>query len=307
MDWVTFDWTGTSLMNYDELLEKIDEYKNRFKIRIIGESVFKRKIFAVEKTINKNFFTAIFVCSIHGRENIATDLVCKMIEDGLFENIRNFNLSFILMANPDGVELSKNGILSVLKKYRKNLLKINKNSDNFVLWKANGQGVDLNNNFDARFGTNLHSSAESASGYAGKYAESEPETKAIVEYLKKINPFFVISYHTKGEEIYYNFFQDEIRLLRDRFIAEKFAKSTGYVIKNPECSSSGGLKDYVVSKMKIPSITVELGSDLLVHPIEKDSLEEIFEKHKTIAKDLEFAYNVFIEFEEKLWHMKKSL
>ena len=307
MDWVAFDWAWTSLMNYDELLKKVDEYQKKFKIQVIGESLFKRKIFAVEKTINKNFFTAIFVCSIHGRENIATDLVCKMIDDGLFENIKDFNLSFVLMANPDGVELSKNGILSANKKYQKNLLKINKNSNNFELWKANGRGVDLNNNFDARFKTNVNSYVPSSSGYVGKCAESEPETKAIVSYLNELNPFFVISYHTKGEEIYYNFFQDEIRLLRDRVIAERFEKSTGYVIKNPECSSSGGLKDYVVSKMKIPSITVELGSDLLIHPIEKDSLEEIFEKHKTIAKDLEFAYNVFIEFEEKLWHMKKSL
>ena len=51
--------------------------------------------------------------------------------------------------------------------------------------------------------------------------------------------------------------------------------------------------------MKIPSITIELGSDELVHPIVEEFVSEIYEKHKTIAKDLEFAYNVFIEFEEK--------
>lgn len=283
-------------MNYTELIKKLEHYKKRYKVRVIGKTYFKRKIFAVERILNKNFATAILVAGVHARENIATDVVCKMIDDGLFDEITDFNLSFVLMANPDGVELSKNGILSVPKKYQKYVLKINNNSYDFRLWKANGMGVDINNNFDARFGTNIHSHEPSSSGFAGKQAESENETKAIVNYLKNINPFFVISYHTKGEEIYYNFFQDEHELVRDKLIAERFAKSTGYVIKNPEKTSSGGLKDYVVSKFKIPSLTIELGNDELVHPIGTKNLEDLFLPNKFIAKDLKFAYNVFVEF-----------
>ena len=108
-------------MNYCELVSKINEYKRTFNVRVIGKTIFKRKIFAVEKILNKNFHTAFFVSSVHAREFISTDLVCKMIDDGLFDNIENFNLSFILMANPDGVELCKNGVCSAPKKYRKML------------------------------------------------------------------------------------------------------------------------------------------------------------------------------------------
>lgn len=294
-------------MNYENMLLKADAFKKKFKIKVIGKTIFKRKIIAVERILNKNFHTAFFVASVHARENISSDLVCKMIEDGLFDDIKNFNLSFVLMANPDGVELSQNGVLSAPKKYQKKLIEMNKNSTNFSLWKANGRGVDLNNNFDAKFKTNVNSFMPSSSGYIGKFAESENETKAIVKYLKKIKPFIVICYHSKGEEIYYNFFQSGDRLERDKNIAERFAKSTGYVIKNPEKTSSGGLKDYVVEKLKIPSLTIEIGSDELLHPIKTENLNEIFEKHKTIAKDLEFAYNEFVRFEERLWHMKKSL
>lgn len=286
-------------MNYLELLKKVESYKNQYKIRVIGKTKFKRKIFAVERNLNKNFATAIFVCSIHARENIATDLVCKMIDDGVFEEIKDFNLSFVLMANPDGVELVENGVSSVPEKYQKSLLKMNQNSQDFRLWKANANGVDLNNNFDARFGTNVNSKIPSNSGFVGRCAESENETKAIVRYLKNTNPFIVICYHTKGEEIYFNFFQSEKELERDKIIAEKFAKSTGYKIKNPEMTSSGGLKDYVIEKLKIPSLTIELGSDELLHPIKKDSLNEIFSRNKLIAKDLKFAYNVFVRFKEK--------
>lgn len=286
-------------MDYNSLNQILKKFSKHFEIKVIGKTYFKRKIFAVERNLNKNFATAIFVASIHARENIATDLLCKMIEESVFSGIENFNLSFILMANPDGVELATNGLSSFSKKHQKKLLKINKNSNDFKLWKANARGVDLNNNFDARFNTNVHANVATSSGYPGRRPESEMETKAIVKYLKKKNPFIVICYHTKGEEIYYNFFQGGAYLERDRIIAEKFAESTGYVIKNPEKSSSGGLKDYVVEKLKIPSLTIELGNDELTHPIEKEYLEEIFERNKSVAKDLVFAYNVFDRFRGK--------
>ena len=285
-------------MNYKQLLKKLKHYKKDYNVKVIGKTYFKRKIFAVERNLNKNFATAIFVSSIHARENIATDLVCKMIDEGLFDKIKDFNLSFVLMANPDGVELCLNGIKSVPLKNRKRLIKINQGSKNFKLWKANGRGVDLNNNFDARFKMNINSEMPSSSGFVGKYFESEKETQALVRYLKIKNPFFVIAYHTKGEEIYYNFFQDEFRLERDRIIAERFAKLTGYIIKNPEKISSGGLKDYCVMRLKIPSLTIELAGDDLIHPITKNELKDIFERHKTIAKDLLFAYNVFKDFKK---------
>lgn len=286
-------------MNYDSLLKKIDVYKNKYNVKIIGNSFFGRTIFAVERTISTEFPTAIFLCSIHAREHITSDLVCKMLDDRLFDDIDNFNLSFILMANPDGVELVFNSINSIPEKYKKNILKINNNLTDFSLWKANGRGVDLNNNFDANFGTNINSHIPAPSGYVGKFAESEPETRAVVKYTKSVNPFITLSYHSKGEEIYYNFFQDEKRLIRDRKIAEYFARSTGYIIKNPEKISSGGYKDYSVQKLKIPALTIEVGSDNLNHPIGEKHLGEIYVHHKTIASCLQYAYNVFKNFEGK--------
>lgn len=286
-------------MNYDSLLKKIEIYKNKYNVKVIGNSFFGRKIFAVERTISSAFPTAIFLCSIHAREHITTNLVCKMLDDGLFDDIDNFNLSFILMANPDGVELVFNGLNSVPKKFKKNIEKINKNSSKFEFWKANGRGVDLNNNFDANFGTNINSHVPAPSGYVGEFAESEPETRAIVKYTKGVNPFITLSYHSKGEEIYYNFFQDKYQLVRDKKIAEYFAKSTGYIIKNPEKTSSGGFKDYCVQKLKIPALTIEVGSDNLKHPISEKYLDEIYARHKTIASCLRYAYNVFKDFEEK--------
>ncbi len=284
-------------MDYNSLLKKIETYKKEYSVTVIGTSSFGRKIFAVEKEINAGFSTAIFVASTHGREHITTDLVCKMLDSHLFDDVKDFNLSFVLMANPDGVELSANGLCSAPENEKENLVRINCGSLDYSMWKANGHGVDINNNFDANFGSNLHSEIPSPSGYVGVCAESEPETKALVAFTKTKNAFLILTYHSKGEEIYYNFFQTGKQLERDRLIAKQFEKSTGYIIKNVESSSSGGYKDFCVQKLKIPALTIEVGNDELSHPISNDHLDEIFARHKNVADDVKFAYNVFKRFE----------
>lgn len=280
-------------MNYLEMSAKLDKLKEKYVVKSIGESCFGRKIFAVERFVSSNFFTAFLVAGIHAREYISTDLVMKFLEEGEFDDLHDFNVCVIPMANPDGVELVCSGIESAPMTERANLIDLNLGSLDFSLWKANGRGVDLNNNFDANFDENVHSLSPAPSGYRGSAPESEPESRAIAEYLRRGLPFLVLCYHSKGEEIYYNFFQEGKFAERDKIIAENFAKSTGYAIKNPEKTSSGGLKDYCVQKLKIPSVTFEIGDDRLSHPISSKHLDEIYLRHKNIAKDLKFAYNVF--------------
>ena len=291
-------WARGVLMDYETLLQKIEGYSKTFEIKCLGYSHFGRKIWAVERNLNADFATAIFVGGVHAREHITTDLLCRFLDDRLFDEIDEFNVSLVLMANPDGVELVKHGIESVPERFRDKVLKINGCNKDFWLWKANGFGEDINNNFDANFGTNVHSWVPSSSGFIGEFADSVTETKLLADYTRQKQPFFTVSYHSKGEEIYFNFFQEGRRLKRDRLIAERFAKSTGYVIRNVERYSSGGYKDWCVQKLKIPSLTIEIGSDDLAHPIKEECLDEIYYKHKAVAKDLKFAYNVCVEYGE---------
>lgn len=284
-------------MNYNQLLNKIHTYEKKYKVSIIGKTILGRNIYAVEKFLSEDFFTAIFIASVHAREYISTDLLCKFLDEGLFDDVDGFNISFILMANPDGVELSYFGLSSVNNEDIKNqLLKANNLSFDFSQWKANARGVDINNNFDANFGQNSHNIKPASQGYVGEFAESENETKAIINFTRTKNVFFSISYHSKGEEIYYNFFQKNDRLERDKLIAERFEKSTGYKIQNVENVSSGGYKDWCIQSLKIPALTIEIGGDELSHPISEENLLKIFEKHKTIANDLKFAYNIFRKY-----------
>lgn len=299
-------------MNYQKLLNELKTLEKKYKVKVIGKTKFNRNIFAVERTLDRSFSTAIFVCSMHARENITTDVVLEMIKQNLFDEIKDFNLAFILMANPDGVDLQCGKLSSFPQKVQEKLILINGGSRDFSMWKANACGVDLNNNFDANFGKNAHSFTPASHGFIGKHAFSEMESRAIAKYTKCKNPFITISYHTKGEEIYFNFFQTGNDLVRDEKIAKRFSGSMGYLIKNVENSSSGGYKDWCVQKLKIPALTIELGSDDLSHPIGKEHLTEIFDRNKTIAKDLIFAYNEFnkAKSERKMYNekfMKKAM
>ena len=173
-------------MDYKTLKQKLKTLKTSYKIYSIGKTEFKRKIYAVEKHNGKMLPTAFLVAGMHAREHITTSLAVKMLTENVFDEITNFNVVIIPMVNPDGVELEANGIGSAPKKYRKTLLKIGGGSPDFSQWKANGRGTDINNNFDAKFGTNTHACAPSPHGYAGDLPESSKEARALANFTRRV-------------------------------------------------------------------------------------------------------------------------
>ena len=84
-------------MTYKEMLKKFSQLDKDYKVKVIGKTKFNRKIIAVEKVVDETLSTAIFVASVHARENIATDLIFVMLERGLFEDIDKFNLYLPIM------------------------------------------------------------------------------------------------------------------------------------------------------------------------------------------------------------------
>lgn len=274
-------------MDYSEFEEFLNNKIEHAKVIIIGSSVLKRYIYAVKFDFESDS-TVIIQGAIHAREHITTDLICRQIQDVSINYNKlkaNYspNIIFIPMVNPDGVELCHSGLKSVKdKKTKKFLLEINKSKD-FSLFKANANGVDLNTNFDAKWGSGKENkSYPSSNGFIGKSPMSEPEVQALVYITKEVKPIFTISYHAKGEELYFQFFNKE-NLKRDRKIAKILARSLKYRVVNTENSSSGGYKDWCVQKLKIPSVTIEVGKDSLSHPIGKESLEQIYKRNKNVV------------------------
>lgn len=261
----------------------IFRYLDRFFINFngekgeIGKSVMGLPIYYFK--VQKSEYPKLIVqATIHAREYITTYLTLKLIKDfAMFGKIGC--VYFVPMLNPDGVKIS-----------------LNKQP----LYKANARGVDLNVNFDARFGSGAKNVFSKASeNYVGKHAFSEPESIAIRDFTLKVMPDATISYHSKGQEIYYEFFQGAEDLLRDFNLAKRVAKVTDYTIKSTP-NSAGGYKDWCIEKLKIPALTIEVGNDDLSHPIGKEHLLKIYKQNKKVIKVV-LDYLTEIQCKKNLW------
>ena len=207
---------------------------------------------------------------IHAREWITSLLVTAQV-DFLMKEKFPLGVYFLPMTNPDGVTLAQRGAREEAE--RKRLVKINGGED-FSLWKANLRGVDLNCNFDARWGKGKGNRRKPApSSYIGESPTSEPETKALVAFTKRVNPLMTVSYHALGREVYYEFFQKGEALERDRALGGSVAEFLGYNLVHGDLGSAGGYKDWCVSALGIPSLTIEIVGEEHAHPLDESDLK----------------------------------
>jgi len=164
-------------------------------------------------------------------------------------------------------------------------IKINGGSRDFLLWKANINGVDLNNNFDARFAAGAGQvGAPAPAGYHGGFAFSQPETAALEKFTLSVAPAMTVSYHALGREVYWNFFQTGNSLSRDMAIAKKVADTLGYKLIATDMDSSGGYKDWCVSALKIPALTIEIIDEKHSHPLNLKVLDEDWAANMDLPK-----------------------
>ena len=260
------------------------------EIESLGKTLLNNPILMVKKGDNcVNNGKILIVASIHAREYITSYLVANLAKD--YKGA--YPIDFIPMLNPDGVFLCRNGVTSIKNrpKLAKDLLAINK-SPNFSLWKANARCVDLNVNYDADWGEGISNKRyKHGSDYIGEYPHSEIETQIIVNLLEKNNYTMIVSYHSKGEEIYWGYKSDT----RYKKEATLIAKKLGYALKESH-GSAGGLKDYFTLKYKRLGLTIEVGKDKFNHPYPMSELPQLIKQHSNslelmclIAKKLELT------------------
>ena len=252
------------------------------KKRIIGESLFGRKLYAFKG--GEGAPVGIAVYAVHGREFITARLaLSQYLAGGLTGSVW-----FIPLANPDGALLSQKGVSSLPKSHKAAFLE-QFGEENLSLWKANGRGVDLNVNFDADWGKGAKNVWQPASeNYVGEAPFSETETQAIKRFTEEINPDYTVSYHTKGEEIYWHYFQSSHTCPRDKRLAGVLSAVTGYPLKEAK-GSVGGYKDWCIQKRKIPAFTVEVGRDEFSHPLGNEAWEDIDRKNRYALQALSRA------------------
>lgn len=276
------------MFRYEDLLYEMQKFcQYGVETGVVGESELKQHIPYVFVG-KKNGYNMIVQGAMHAREHL-TALLVVCLAKHLVKNSQlplDGGIYFVPMTNPDGVRLCQEGVGFVTDKERKsNLLTINGGSD-FSLWKANADGVDLNVNFDARWGEGTKNGFfKSSQNYVGKAPFSAAETRALAEFTRRLKPVVTLSYHLKGEEIYWDFGQTSHRRYRDKRYAMAISKYTGYPLVDLK-GSVGGYKDWCIQELKIPSYTIEVGNDSFQHPFPYSQLSVILQQNLDLPRKL---------------------
>ncbi len=259
--------------DYPELTAKVTQLTNAHpdisKLISIGQTVEGRDIWAVR--ISGDLATApakpgiVFMGGHHAREHLSVELPIAYIEFLLQEYkagnqrivrlVNSRDIHFIPAVNPDGLEYDI--ATSSYRYWRKNRQQ-----------NSNGTyGVDLNRNYSYKWATGGASSNPSSETYHGPSAFSEPETRAIKNYVESNpNTNILLSFHTFSELILYPWGHtyDGIANARDRQAFEAMAtKMAEWNKYKPQQSSdlyitSGDTTDWAYGEHGIFAFTFEL-------------------------------------------------
>lgn len=259
-----------------------------FDMFSIGESVMERKIICLKTGHGKK---KLFINGAHhGLEYISSAFILKFLNEYInsyYNNqeffgydaqklFSNVSLYAVPMVNPDGVDIAVNGI-DITNPYHQKLISLVGIHSFNKVWQANANGTDINHNYDANW--KVVKEYPCPTGYAGPYSESEPETKAIVDFVREMDFDMLIAFHSQGGEIYYDF--DGTMAKGAQRIVEQMSEVSGYRAAIATGSASfGGLKDWFIKEFGKAGFTVEIGHGK--NPLPDEMLDKIYEENAKI-------------------------
>ncbi len=243
----------------------------------LGESVLGRSIPIV--TLGEGKKTFVYVGAHHAMEWMTSVLLLRFINEyaeGVREGRRIYNVHLpylfkerriivIPMLNPDGVSYVLEGVRND-NPLLSRLEQMNPAHPNYSHWQANARGVDLNHNYDAGFAEYKQLEREAGieggapTRYSGESPESEPEVGYLCNYLRFQRDCIhaLLTLHTQGEEIYYTSGGEVTP--RSASMAKALSRLCGYRLATPEgMAAYGGLTDWCIRALGLPSFTVECG------------------------------------------------
>lgn len=267
-------------------LQRLKRMYPYLTMNVIGRSVLGKPLHAIR--IGEGPYRWHFNGACHANEWITSLLLMRFVEDytracrwktsiggvDASELFRKTTLWIVPMLNPDGVELVQEG-LTASHPFFKELSLANSGSSRFRRWKANVRGVDLNDQFPAGWQEERERRAVTRPGprdYSGKAPLTEPEAKALAEWTEKTDFHAVLSLHTQGEEIYWNYRDEEPP--ESKSWAERLARASGYRAVMLT-GSDAGYKDWFIHKFQRPGFTVEAGWGH--NPLPLEAFEDMYD------------------------------
>lgn len=239
-----------------DLKELADEYGDVMELSVFGESLDGNLLYCMRIGEQAAENSILLQSSMHGREWINTQLVMMMAErlmqkyheDTLWMGIpyrqilKQTAVYLVPMLNPDGVIISQHGPDGINDPaLQEEVLRIAEETKlkDYRYWKANAGGVDLNRNYACGFGGGDTAKGRRAAFYHGEFPESEPESRAFADLIRRIHPQLVVNYHAAGRLIYY----------RDDFPGLNLLRSmTRYSLKQETGKPYGTLGDFLTAE-----------------------------------------------------------
>ncbi|MGA5690221.1 M14 family metallopeptidase [Cytobacillus pseudoceanisediminis] len=255
------------------------------KVNSIGQSVLGKPI--QEIRLGKGNKKVQINASFHANEWITTPILMALLNSFLLSitNVRpirgvstmplyiSVDLSIVPMVNPDGVDLVLNGPPPEL---REEVIAINRGSTDFTGWKANIRGVDLNNQYPAKWDFEKERTEQNAPAprdYLGEAPLTETEAIAMAE-LAKDNQFDrMLAFHTQGAEFYWGF--EGLEPPESQVLALEFERVSGYKAVQ-YIDSFAGYKDWFIQEFRRPGFTIELGRG--INPLPLSQFDDIYEE-----------------------------
>ncbi len=246
------------------------------RVEEYGKSVLGRPLFALSFGRGRELLIS---AAVHANEWITATLLLDFAESlagayagrGTFQGrsaaalLSRVRLTLCPLANPDGVDLVTGALPRGAYEAARRIAEGHPELPFPSGWKANISGVDLNLNYPVRHGAALAAKrAMGVSGpaprdWAGEAALCAPETSALADLTKRLDPFAVIALHTQGGEVLWKSDFEEAPAGAER-MAEAMAEAAGYEARTVEAEhANGGWRDWFAAEFRRPGFTVEAG------------------------------------------------
>ena len=259
---------------------------------VVGRSVLGREIPALVLSTGGTGQPVLMAAAFHGQEWLTALCALRLCEElctalrarmplcgvPIHRALRDRQIWFVPLANPDGVEIARYGS-EAAGPYAPSAAAAG--ADIPCLWQTNARGVDINHNFNAGW-AQMQALAQKngkispgSRYYSGTAAESEPESRALADLCRGLDFRHVVALHSQGEEIYWAY--GDHTPPQSRVMAQVLSAASGYAMAAPSVMAShGGFKDWFIDCFHRPGFTLELGRGK--NPLPVAEFEAIYAK-----------------------------
>lgn len=295
----TITYTYSQMMR--NILALKAAYPKLIDVKNAGFSVEGRQIPLI--TLGRGRTKVFFCGTHHAREYISSTYLMYMVNayadaasskrkingHSLHKLLMKCTAYVMPMVNPDGTRLVQSGLKAV--QHPKRVKKMTLVESTYKEWKANINGVDLNRQYPALWEhKNKLVDGPASELFNGEAAATEPEVAAVMRTCKNYHFRSAVSFHTKGEVIYYADANTNEKIPDARVFAKRLAAESGYALM-PVSEDPGvyaaGFENWFRQEFLYPALLVELTPSFgaaMPHD-DKDFFTLVWDRAKTICAE----------------------